>query len=121
MVTLLANPDGPERSGPDRKLLLTPEEAAELLGIGRTKCYELISAGALESIVIGRLRRIPRDALGEYVADVRRAQGVGRTVRPGSPADSQGRSRGAPRRHPGFAASPRGSVGAQGSMFDDLD
>lgn len=54
------------------KLLLTPEEAAELLGIGRTKVYELILSRALESVKIGTARRIPTDAVTDFVADLRR-------------------------------------------------
>ena len=49
------------------RLLLTPVEAAELLSISRTKIYELIAAGTLRSIHIGRLRRVPVDALREFV------------------------------------------------------
>jgi len=33
---------------------LTPEEAAELLGIGRSKVYELMASGVLRSIKVGR-------------------------------------------------------------------
>ena len=53
------------------KLLLTPAEAAELLGLGRSTVYELLASGELESICIGRARRIPRDALDGYVARLR--------------------------------------------------
>ncbi|RKN43101.1 excisionase family DNA-binding protein [Streptomyces hoynatensis] len=49
-------------------VLLTVEEAARRLRIGRTTCYQLIRSGELESIPIGSLRRIPVDALSEYVA-----------------------------------------------------
>ena len=54
------------------KLLLTPEEAAELLGIGRTKVYELILTNVLESVKIGTARRVPTDALTEFVDTLRR-------------------------------------------------
>ena len=50
------------------KLLLKPEEAALLLGIGRTKLYELLAVGAVESVRIGSCRRIPRGALERYVS-----------------------------------------------------
>ena len=49
------------------KLLLTPEEAAEVLGIGRSKVYELLAARQLASVKIGTCRRIPADALRAYV------------------------------------------------------
>jgi excisionase family DNA binding protein len=51
--------------------LLTVEEAARRLGIGRTVCYRLISSGELESVTVGRLRKIPADAVPEYVARLR--------------------------------------------------
>jgi excisionase family DNA binding protein len=47
------------------KLLLTPKEATELLGISRSKLYELLRAGTIESVKIGDCRRVPRAALDE--------------------------------------------------------
>jgi excisionase family DNA binding protein len=44
-------------------ILLTPTEAARALGIGRSKLYELLQAGDLESVHIGACRRIPAQAL----------------------------------------------------------
>ena len=44
-------------------MLLTPVEAAAALGIGRSKLYELMQDGILESVHIGSCRRIPADAL----------------------------------------------------------
>ncbi|MFF7544269.1 MULTISPECIES: excisionase family DNA-binding protein [Streptomyces] len=55
-------------------VLLTVEEAARRLRIGRTTCYGLIRAGELESIDIGRLRRVPADAPAAYLARRRAAQ-----------------------------------------------
>ncbi|MFD7224768.1 helix-turn-helix domain-containing protein [Streptomyces sp. NPDC059892] len=55
-------------------VLLTVEEAARRLRIGRTTCYRLIRAGELESIPVGSLRRIPADALAEFVAHRRAEQ-----------------------------------------------
>lgn len=54
------------------RLLLTPEDAAELLAVGRTKIYELLRTGALESVRIGAARRIPAAALTAYVERLRR-------------------------------------------------
>jgi excisionase family DNA binding protein len=50
------------------KVLLTPEEAAQALSIGRSKVYELLRAGALASVRIGASRRIPVEAVRAYVA-----------------------------------------------------
>lgn len=50
------------------KLLLTPEEAAERLSVGRSKIYALISEGRLRSVRLGGSRRIPAAALVAFVA-----------------------------------------------------
>ena len=52
-------------------LLLTPAEAARALGIGRSKLYELLREGVLDSVHIGTCRRIPTDALSDLVARLR--------------------------------------------------
>lgn len=54
------------------RLVLTVEEEADRLCIGRTMMYALVRAGAVESICIGRLRRIPADALDAFVDELRR-------------------------------------------------
>ena len=48
------------------RVLLTPEEAAEALHVGRCTVYDLIRTNQLRSFKIGKLRRIPVDALHEY-------------------------------------------------------
>ena len=58
------------------KLLFTVEEAAECLGIKRTKMYALIKTGEIDTIQVGRLRRVRLAALESYVsrlADAARA------------------------------------------------
>lgn len=52
-------------------LLYKPEAAAELLAIGRSKLFELIAHGEIETVSIGRSRRIPAQALEDYVARLR--------------------------------------------------
>ena len=52
--------------------LLTVEEAARRLRIGRSLLYRLIASGELESVKVGRLRRVPAECLPEYVAALRR-------------------------------------------------
>lgn len=56
---------------PAAPLLLRIEEAAERLGIGRSLMYHLALTGAVESVLVGRLRRIPSEALEEYVHRLR--------------------------------------------------
>lgn len=53
------------------RLLCRPEEAAELLGIGRSKFYELMADGVIDSVRIGTCRRIPLAALEEFVERLR--------------------------------------------------
>lgn len=45
------------------RLLLSMDEAADLLGIGRTYAYHLVSTGEWTTVKIGRLRRMRRSDL----------------------------------------------------------
>lgn len=49
------------------RILLRPAEAADVLGLGRSKVYELIASGELPSIRIGKSVRIPVEALRQWV------------------------------------------------------
>jgi excisionase family DNA binding protein len=53
------------------KLLLTPVEAAHVLGIGRSKLYELLRAGTVPSVRIGRCRRVVALDLAALVDQLR--------------------------------------------------
>lgn len=61
-------PEAPEPLSMPARVLLTVEEAAEQLHIGKTKTYALVRTGELESVLIGRLRRIHIDAIRAYAA-----------------------------------------------------
>lgn len=54
------------------KLLLSPEEAAHRIGCGRSFMFELIRTKKIESVKVGRLRRIPTVAIDNYVAKLRK-------------------------------------------------
>jgi excisionase family DNA binding protein len=56
------------------RLLLTTTEAAEALGIGRWKLYDLMRKGLLESVLIGGCRRVPSSALSDLVSSMRAVQ-----------------------------------------------
>ena len=56
---------------PDERLLLSVVEAAERLGIGRTLMYELLTSGQIESMHVGRLHKVPADALATFIAHQR--------------------------------------------------
>ncbi len=49
------------------KLLLTVEEAAQVMSLGRTLMYALVMRKQITSIKVGRTRRIPLTALEQYV------------------------------------------------------
>lgn len=51
----------------DDRLVLTVVEAAHRLEIRRSVLNELIAPGEIQSIHVGRLRRIPADALTDYI------------------------------------------------------
>jgi excisionase family DNA binding protein len=53
------------------RLLLTVEESAQALRLSRTHVYDLLARGELASVKIGRARRIPAQALDEYVDRLR--------------------------------------------------
>jgi excisionase family DNA binding protein len=50
--------------------LLTPAEAAAVLNIGRSKLYELIARGLIESVKLGRCRRFRRSDLDRFIRDL---------------------------------------------------
>jgi excisionase family DNA binding protein len=59
-------------------LLLRVEEAAQRLGIGRSLMYRLVLSGAVESVPVGRPRRIPTECFREY-GDRLRSEAAGLT------------------------------------------
>ncbi|MGQ0467990.1 MAG: excisionase family DNA-binding protein [Sporichthyaceae bacterium] len=48
-------------------MLLTVEEAAAALGIGRSLMFELIAKGDVDTVRVGRLRRVRPEQLRAYV------------------------------------------------------
>jgi excisionase family DNA binding protein len=57
----------PKLRAEDLPLLLTVEEAADVLRIGRNTCYELIRQRRLPFIRLGRLIRLPRFGLMNWL------------------------------------------------------
>jgi len=51
----------------DDHMLFTPVEVAGMLAISKSKVHQLLSAGELSSVRIGRSRRVPQRFLREYV------------------------------------------------------
>src|SRR6266851_3137123 len=55
-------------------LLLRADEAATVLGIGRTKVFEMIASGDLPAIRFGRCVRVPRERLVRWIDEQLKAQ-----------------------------------------------
>src|ERR1700681_4616745 len=51
----------------DERLLLRPLEVAAILGLSRSKVFELLAAQELPSVHIGRSTRVPRSQLEEWI------------------------------------------------------
>jgi excisionase family DNA binding protein len=64
------NDHGAPRTWTDEQLLLTAEEAARALHIGRTTLFALIKNGELRAVHIGRSCRLTRAELLRYVAQL---------------------------------------------------
>ena len=64
-IAQAGEPDG----GPDR--LLSVDEAAAQLGIGRSMLYDLIAAQRIRSIRVGRRRLLASGAITDYIAGAR--------------------------------------------------
>jgi excisionase family DNA binding protein len=55
---------------PGEKLLYRVEEAAQMLAVGRSKMWEIVLRGDIESLKIDKSRRISREALAAYIANL---------------------------------------------------
>ena len=71
--------DGRQIAEAVRPALLTVEQAAMSLAICRTKVYELLRNGELESVQIGSSRRIPEVCVTEYIQRLRSHEEVPKT------------------------------------------
>ena len=87
------------RTWTDEQLLLTAEEAAQALHVGRTTLFGLIKDGELHAVHIGRSCRLTRAELLRYVARLDR------------PAPSSRPDRSTPHGRSGASAN-------QGGLFD---
>ncbi|HEY1391526.1 MAG TPA: helix-turn-helix domain-containing protein [Ktedonobacterales bacterium] len=62
-------PEEPHSKRPPR-LLLTPKEAANALGISRASLYPLLMRKEIPSVRVGGLRRVPLGALQRYIDEL---------------------------------------------------
>ena len=51
------------------RMLLRVEEVSQMLGIGRSTVFEMIARHELPVLRIGRLVRVPRHALDDWIAE----------------------------------------------------
>lgn len=58
------------------QLLYSVREAAAIVGVGKSKMWELVARGEIESVKVDALRKIPAGALTAYVERLRAAQSV---------------------------------------------
>lgn len=47
--------------------MVTIDELCEMLAIGHNTAYRLLNAGEIKAFKIGRIWKIPREAVSEYV------------------------------------------------------
>jgi excisionase family DNA binding protein len=60
------------------RLLLRPAEAAEAIGVSRSRVYELLASGELPSIRVGRTVRVPVAALHAWINEhLKKTSGAG--------------------------------------------
>jgi excisionase family DNA binding protein len=52
------------------KLLLRPAEVSDLTGMGKSKTYELIAAGVIPSVRIGKSVRVPAARLRQWIEEL---------------------------------------------------
>ena len=62
-----ADPSQAESEMIMERLLLSPEQVAESLGVCRSRVYDLMRTRGLPSVKIGRARRVPVSAVRAYV------------------------------------------------------
>lgn len=49
--------------------ILTVYDVAEVLYIGKNRAYELLSSGELKGFKIGRVWKVPKEAVLEYITN----------------------------------------------------
>ncbi len=93
------------------RALLTVREVASMLGCGRTLVYDLIGARELPVVKVGRLTRVPIEAVDHFIRrHVRDAGPPAMSARPGHPRSRYSRNR----------AGSAAADDAQPKLFDDI-
>ncbi len=58
--------------------LITPEELSEILAVGKNTAYRLLNEGKISAFRIGRIWKIPRKAVWDYIRENSRTAASGR-------------------------------------------
>ena len=58
--------------------LITPEELSEILAVGKNTTYRLLNEGKISAFRIGRIWKIPRKAVWDYIRENSRPAASGR-------------------------------------------
>ena len=61
--------DIPQQSSPENKVTLTVSEAAELIGISKPSMYEVVRAGKVRSVKVGKKILISRQSLMDWIQE----------------------------------------------------
>jgi excisionase family DNA binding protein len=67
MIPVSGSVLGCEHNAEPIPILVTVDEAATMLRIGRTVAYQLMQKGEIRSVKIGRVRRVVASSIREYV------------------------------------------------------
>ena len=61
--------DIPQQSSPENKVTLTVSEAAEMIGISKPSMYEVVRAGKVRSVKVGKKILISRQSLMDWIQE----------------------------------------------------
>ena len=61
--------DIPQQSSPENKVTLTVSEAAEMIGISKPSMYEVVRAGKVRSVKVGKKILISRQSLMDWLQE----------------------------------------------------
>lgn len=56
--------------------VLTPQQVQEMLGVGQRMAYQLLREGKIQNVRMGRLYRIPKVAVIDYLYSGKAAEGT---------------------------------------------
>jgi excisionase family DNA binding protein len=75
VLVVTKNRERSDLQGSGGEALLSPEQLAEYLGIGRTFAYQLLAKKRIPSFTIGKLRRVRKSDVDRYVEERLSAEG----------------------------------------------